>query len=242
MDKLNEILPYIYSGNCVLFIGAGFSHIAGCKDWNTFTQELLNHPVIQEQNKIKFEELRLENSLIIDYCLEILEKNELSSDYLGLLRKTYMFNHELYQREYVPIIKELTRSIKPIPKIITTNIDDCLERSGEFELNKIFYNQGDLSIENFDKHKFVIFHLHGFVENIKDIVFPYRKYIEQYSIKNYSDLFEHIFLTKTVLFLGYGLKDTKIRDLMYKAYQYQKNHFISNHNVTRKQICCIFGK
>ena len=68
MEKLSKALPYILHSECVLFIGAGISEMAGCYDWDTVVQNLLKHPVLEDEkirtdlrNSVLDHEERIEN-------------------------------------------------------------------------------------------------------------------------------------------------------------------------------------
>ena len=53
MNRLNKIIPHISNKRCALFIGAGLSRIAGCQDWDTMIEGMLDDPSIREDQGIK---------------------------------------------------------------------------------------------------------------------------------------------------------------------------------------------
>ncbi|MCL5023939.1 MAG: hypothetical protein M1497_11365 [Nitrospirae bacterium] len=136
MDRLNEILPYMREQRCGLFIGAGLSKIAGCYDWNSIVREMFTHSVVTRKG-IKLEELPSDSrneDLILFYKQLFIEGNE-EDAFWGIARRVIYPEPELFKNDYLPLIKKLNQ-MSPKPKImITTNIDDCLESTKEYDLS-----------------------------------------------------------------------------------------------------------
>lgn len=213
MDKLNDILPYIKAESCGLFIGAGLSKIAGCYDWDSIVNKMFDHPILKKQGT-KREDISatLGNEQLIEYCQHQFEINGAEDDFKGIIRKATTFIPELHFKHYMPLIKNL-KQIQPMPKILlTTNIDNCLEASHEFDLTKVYYKVDDLIVERLNESG--IFHIHGFIEDVETSLLTRKKYLYRYKEESFQMFMADFFSNYTVLFLGYGLNDGEIRDIL----------------------------
>lgn len=224
MDRLNDILPYIREQKCALFIGAGISKIAGCYDWDSVVNDMFAHPIIQAK-EIKKEDLtrKFSNEELISYCYQLFIENDIERDYWGIARKAIFFDAELFQKKYLPIVK-LLKKINPPTPIITTNIDNCLEYTKEYNLSKIFFKPEHFVDTNLSDGG--IFHIHGYYENFEESLLLREKYIERYSNVQFQDFLKGLFRNYSVLFLGYSLRDKEIMDIILSTKNTNVKHFL----------------
>jgi len=225
MDRLNKILPYILENKCAFFVGAGLSKVAGCYDWDSVVQKMLDHPLIRGKG-INRDELvgAALNEELIDYCQQLfLEGNE-EHQFWGIARKAITFNPELFNTNYLPLIK-IIKQISPSPPIIlTTNIDSCLEHTNEYDLSEVYFKTDD-----FTEHKFNgsgIFHIHGYIEEFEKSLLTRKKYISRYQESGFKTFLKEFFTKYSVLFLGYSLRDQEIKDVILETKDEQKMHFL----------------
>ncbi len=224
MERLNAVLPYIKQNKCALFIGAGLSKIAGCDVWKSLVEKMFDNLIFQER-RIKKEDLieKLGNERLMGYCRKVFEEDGKMKEYWGIVRDAIMFQPELHQKAYLPLIK-LLKSINPLPHIITTNIDNCLASTREFSLSNIFYKTEDFKSTNLDSPS--IIHIHGYHEDLENCLLTRDQYISRYEEPDFRVFLKYIFNTYAVIFIGYGFGDTDIQDIMLKTNTDSKNHFL----------------
>lgn len=222
MNELNEIIQYIRKKEWLLFLGAGFSKMAGCYDWNSVLEEMLNHEVIRR--KVVREDIKsqkLSNDELIDFCKEEFKRHGRESVYWGILRGIIHKDPEEYKSQYLQILSRL-KEIRPFTTIITTNIDNCLEESGMFDPERIFYELDDLITANLNPHG--VFHIHGYIEEFKEAVLTRSSYIQRYENTRFQDFLKEIFTQNTFLFLGYSLRDTELKNII-RQIDNKRKHF-----------------
>ena len=224
MDRLNDILPHIKEQRCGLFIGAGLSRIAGCYDWDSIVKEMLDHPLIVTRG-IKKEELmtNLRNEELILFCKRIFAENNGEETFWGIARRAMYPEPELFVKDYLPLIKKL-KQIKPPPRIIlTTNIDDCLESTREYEFDKVYFRIEDFTLTKLDGSG--IFHIHGYKEEFQESLLSREKYIPRYREIEFQNFIKSFFSKYSVIFLGYSLRDGEITDLLLETKNERTRHF-----------------
>ena len=222
MNELSEIIQYIRNKEWLLFLGAGFSKIAGCYDWNSVLEEMLDHEVIRR--KVNIEDIKsqkLSNDELIDFCKEEFKRHGRENVYWGILRRIIHKDPEKYKSQYLPLLSKL-KEIRPFSTIITTNIDNCLEESGMFDPERIFYEPNDFDTANLNPH--AIFHIHGYIEKFKEAVLTRDSYIQRYRNTRFQDFLKEIFTQNTFLFLGYSLRDTELKDII-RQIDNKRKHF-----------------
>lgn len=107
---------------------------------------------------------------------------------------------------------ETLRSIKPL-HILTTNIDECLEKNiGAM----ITVQRSDLErcVNLLQNGESFVSKLHGSVSSIESIVFTADEYAELVKDNKYLSLIRHIFSETILIFVGYGLGDDYVLDLL----------------------------
>lgn len=224
MNELDEIIPYIRKKEWLLFIGAGLSKIAGCYDWNSVLDDMLDHEVMRgrvDKDQIK-ENQKFSNDELLDFCEKEFIKVGKENVYWGILRKIIHKNPEKYYKQYFPLLKKI-KEIDPFTTIITTNIDDCLEESDLLDSERIFYELDDFKVQNLNPHG--IFHIHGYKERFKESILTRSSYIQRYRNTRFQDFLTSIFEKYTFLFIGYSLRDTDLKNIIHQIAQKRK-HFI----------------
>jgi len=223
VDRLNEILPYIDKEECAFFIGAGLSKIAGCYDWDSVVQEMLNDPLIKEK-EIKKDELPNDYPTIINFCKNIYQENNAEDKFWGIVRRAVSNEHKLYSKKYAPLIESLKKISPKIKIIFTTNIDNCLEMTREYDLSKVFYELNEFTENKFDKGG--IFHIHGYIEKFKESLLTREDYIPRYRDAQFINFLKSFFSKYSVLFLGCSLRDKEITDFLLDTKNNNKKRFL----------------
>lgn len=225
MDELDEIVPHILNNDCIFFIGAGLSNLAGCYDWDAVVKRLIEHEIIK-QKKIKYEDLRyrrFSNEELIYFCQQELCNNGKENDFWGIARLAIIKDPVKFRESYLPLAEQI-KKIEPFPTIITTNIDNCLEEAGIINLNRIFYEPNDININNLDRNTRSIFHIHGYVERFKESLLTKHMYLVRYREDWFQTFLTHIFSNYSILFLGYSLRDSEIKNILMQTGN-NKKHF-----------------
>jgi NAD-dependent SIR2 family protein deacetylase len=223
MDKLNNILPYIRERKCALFIGAGLSIMAGCYDWDSIVKEMLDHPLIKKGIDKKDLLGKVRNDELIEYCQQLFIEGNEERQFWGIARRAINFKPELFNEHYLPLIKTLKQIQPNLEVLLTTNIDNCLEHTNEFDLSKIYFKVEDFTKERLDGSG--IFHIHGFIEDFEKSLLTRNKYIPRYREKEFQSFLKSFFAKYSVLFLGYSLRDQEIKDVILET-KNEKKHFL----------------
>lgn len=211
LNILDTTIEYFKKGQVILFVGAGISQIAGCYDWDTLIKSFAEHPLIKTDiNSTDFiDSPNLEPHEKIQHCKKIFNKAEKENEYLGILNKAVLKNPRLFLEKYIPLIKTIVDSDVPIPIIVTTNVDDCLEETGFFDLDHPYYEKKHFIPANLANGS--VFHIHGSKIDFKNTVFATEDYASLYADSNFMNFLAHIFSNFCIIFLGYGLRDKEIK-------------------------------
>lgn len=211
LEQLDEIIRYIKKKTCILFFGAGISKIAGCNDWASIVNKLINHEIITKSPVVIGPGIGgRANSEIIEYCYRLFNKNDAIDEYRAIIRTAYLKRHDLFNDQYLPLINKI-KKIDPLPgTIVTTNIDDCLEEARVYDSPNIYYRNDHLNASSLVQG---ITHLHGYIESFDDSIWRRSQYVDWYKQPNICSLVEAMLVNYNVLFLGYGFGDNEILDI-----------------------------
>jgi hypothetical protein len=198
----SEIENAAKSGELVVFVGAGISRLIKCPSWEEFADKIL---------------IQLVPSVIDYYELAQIQaiqdpKIKLSIARIIALEKNKDLNFIDIFNIKPPDDNVYTYLNKFNCTFVTTNYDKFLtpqSRKAEPEDNWRFYNKDDLLREKLDVNGNVI-HLHGCIDDPKNMVITTRDYLEHYSRREVQEFLLYLFESKTVLFLGYGLEEVEI--------------------------------
>jgi len=223
INVLDQSLRYFENGNVVLFFGAGISKIAGCKTLNSLLKDMIENPVINttiDRNEF-FSNQEISSEEKLDLCKRTLDRNDRNEEYKAIIRNAVFEDPELFSRRYIPFLKTL-KSIKPFPIIVTTNIDNCLEKTRLFPLYRIFYKKNQFRIENLKEDS--IFHIHGYIEDLDNAVFTKSQYREWYEDDDFKNFLIHIFINYCVIFMGCSFNDNELKNIILDARN--KNNYL----------------
>ncbi len=226
MDKLASYIGFIEQKKAAIFIGAGISRIAGCFSLQDICRELAKIKSVQELIKSQNPDTVPRKELIA-FCKSICNKSDADRrDLDGIMRRGLTLEPDKFYREYLPFIKKL-RQLTPFPSIMTTNVDDCLAKTRQFDLTKIYHKKPDMRMDLF--RNFGIFHIHGYIEEAGGQVWDLFDYPKRYSLQEFKEFIINIFREYSVLFLGYAFgDDDELRQLIAEAKKGNpkpQNHF-----------------
>jgi hypothetical protein len=196
-QHLQKIADNINNNSCVFFIGAGISSDCGLPSGNDLSKKFA------EQLGLDFENQRL--SELAEYFEVEFGRQEL----IEFLKKELLIHIPQENRGCYNIIVKI-----PINIIITTNYDNLLQDlSNKYNVIK---KNDDLwkineSIDNIIK-------IHGDLDFPEDIIITDSDFINYYDrYPNISSFLEYIFSTKSIIFLGFGLKDLNTTNILFWA-------------------------
>jgi hypothetical protein len=230
---IKEVAQHIVKERLTPFIGAGLSCNAGYPSWKKLIESVLT----QTQRKQGGSEIEK----IID---EVNKK--ISSGHFQDAADFFANNVPDYQRlvcdeikksEETDSVRKASRNIKIdrwfCNTIITTNYDNFIEylyTKREQLFDSVSFDNLDEIISLSDKTK--IIHLHGSIRDPKSIVFSQTDIKEKIWDQQFVNTYlKSIFLLKTILFIGYGIKDSHIETTLKNFNDVRKNANISHYAI-----------
>lgn len=201
---------------CVIFIGAGVSATAkngegqSPETWSVFLNNitsLMKHPSVQDKKFV--EKMLAENNYLL--ALQTIYDLCDPGEYSNYLKEMYL------RKGYEPsnvhkFIKELDSKI-----VITTNFDKLYENAcSDLQGCMTFdYTQTKSIIGCIKSPESIIIKAHGSIDDTEKIVFTAQQYYgAQEKYPEFYRLLSALFLTHTIVFLGYSLQDPDINLLL----------------------------
>ncbi|MGG0277809.1 SIR2 family protein [Bacillus rhizoplanae] len=229
------LIEDINNGECVPFIGAGFSK-NGIFDKN-FTIPIWDDLIELMCKKLNRNFDEVEKNA--ESYLDIAHDYETQFTRLGLLKFLIdSFPLELMKPGYAHfLIQELN-----FESIITTNYDDLLEKiykENEKKVEPIVkYSQLQLYEPNKDITK--IIKMHGDFNNIEQIIFTKKDYLEFFTKNEFiADYIKQIFRSKSLLLIGYSAIDpdyNQIVNYRNRLEQFSKRIYIVNYDKNSEEL------
>lgn len=207
-SNLIEELAY---RRCILFLGAGVSATANSRNdpnkhpciWRQFIEELKNQAINLSDEDKKFAEERLkENDLLM--ALQVIYDN---SD-MGHCAKYIKDSFSNFGPSKIhEIISEIDSKI-----IVTTNFDKIYDKLCNGDEYAVYdYKQANAIVGALKTPSHIVIKAHGTIDNIEGIVFTAKQYADnENKYPEFYNLLSALFLTYTVVFIGYSLNDPDI--------------------------------
>jgi hypothetical protein len=211
LPELPEVIrDAINKDNLVVFIGAGVSALVGCMRWpvlakhlaeECFKKGIINYSA-KEQLKNDSDHLK-----VISVAYELLKKDDHEKHFYRELKKALKPNKrnncaDIYDRLW-----------KFGGAFITTNADGCFHNN--FLPENILVEPKEFESEGVKRRR--LYHIHGYIEKERSLVFLKNKYLERYSgeDKDFRTFMKKMFSRETpILFVGYGLKEFELLSLL----------------------------
>lgn len=201
---------------CVIFIGSGVSATAkngegqSPETWSVFLnniKSLMKHPSAQDKEFV--EKMLAENNYLL--ALQTIYDLCDPGEYSNYLKEMYL------RKGYAPsnvhkLIKDLDSKI-----VITTNFDKLYENAcSDLQGCMTFdYTQTKSIIGCIKSPESIIIKAHGSIDDTEKIVFTTQQYYgAQEEYPEFYRLLSSLFLTHTIVFLGYSLQDPDINLLL----------------------------
>ncbi|WP_252225494.1 SIR2 family protein [Clostridium sp. ZBS2] len=206
-----NLIEEIAYRRCIIFLGSGIS--ATSKNinenkppiWSKFIEEikkLIQSPT-EEDKKFIDDMIKQENYLM---ALQAIYDLSDAGAYNKYLKDTYA------RGGYLP--SEVHKSIKALDSkiVITTNFDKIYENLCNQDGYIVDdYRNSKSIISNIKSPESIIIKAHGTIDDTDNIIFTGKQYYEaQAKYPEFYSLLHALFLTNTVIFLGYSLNDPDI--------------------------------
>lgn len=212
-DNLVEELAY---RRCIIFIGSGVSATAkndkgeSPEVWSTFLENIKDLMKNPSNDDKRFVKKMLEEK---NYLLALQAIHDLcdSGEYSNYLKNNYL------RKNYTP--SKIHKYIKEIDSkiVVTTNFDKLYETAcSDFQGYVVFdYTQTKSIVGCIKSPENIIIKAHGNIDDTAKIVFTAEQYYAaQEKYPEFYILLSALFLTHTVVFLGYSLQDPDINLLL----------------------------
>ena len=222
--KYQELVDILQNGTCIFF-GAGISKLAGYKLWIELKNNMVdfywnNRGDLSFDHKLQFDFSVTQN---MKEHTDIIE----AFDYLYFLDKNlfdtgikHIFSND-EKNEKIKIYHELSKLKNHNKFFITTNVDRGFEKYLGIgrDIPNVYpkFNLGQLPI---------LTYLHGRIDDSTTWVFTRDQYDRAYinGTKPCAEFLEYIFNNYSVLFIGYGLMDIEIKQIISRTNK-RKKHF-----------------
>ena len=231
----SRLMDVIRSGNCVAFVGAGYSAAAGLPSW----KELIGHLAQESQAHLSDQELRTIRSLLDSRTdssgRELEMAAQLLWDALGEQTFCDLLSKFLRRQNLPPTMQRRLKYLRGIPfrAIVTTNFDPLIPGlpPSSDAYRKLLRPRRDVSpwreaftrvalgkdplfkTEATESDALVV-QLHGRIDNAGSMVLTRSQYRHRlYADPAYLTALRSLLATSSVLFLGYSLTDAYLNEL-----------------------------
>lgn len=213
-----RLLDEINDGNCVAFLGAGFSVPAGLPGWVQLLEAISSHPKIDADNAAHVRALAKKGSAHdLDQAAQVLE------DAIGREAFAECLREELSAKKESDEMKERLKALRGIPfrAILTTNFDNVLEgkeptadafRSVLRPESHRWWDQRFWTQEHANGAD--VIKLHGDIAAKDSVVITRRDYRRLlYTNPGYVTFLRSVMSTSTVFYLGFSFGDAYLNEL-----------------------------
>ena len=234
----------------VIFVGAGFSKLAGCPDWSEFADAALR--ALVQQGTFSHGQLdqisHLHPRVKLSIARRLQSEHKAKIDFRSILHPNDKTD-EKGRRLYANLAKLGN-------KFVTTNYDEWLDQPISFpetsvkpsadsstattlQSRTVIYRIEEIIPSKINNANVVI-HLHGSVKHPEGMILTTQDYIHHYANDRGPDdpdaenriltFLDYLFREKTVLFIGYGLGELEILEyVITKAKQPQNSEPEARH-------------
>lgn len=213
-NKINwpkNLIEELAHRRCILFLGSGISATSKNDEgkapptWGEFLENIksLKSDMSTDDRSFIEEMLKQKNYMM---ALQAIYNLSDTGEYDKYLKDTYL------RAGYLP--SEVHKAIKEIDSkiVITTNFDKIYDQLCNDHAYGIFdYKEAKSIITNIKSPEHIIVKAHGNIDDTNGIIFTTKQYFQvQSEHPDFYCLLRALFLTHTIVFLGYGLNDPDI--------------------------------
>lgn len=207
-----NLIEEIAYRRCIIFLGSGISATAKSEDdrspktWGEFLEgaKQLLRPTIQTETREFIERMLGQKNFLL--ALQAIYDNCEPGLYSSYLQD--IFSRPDYQASPIHhLIKELDAKI-----VITTNFDKIYDNICNSHVYAVAqYTETGKVLSNLKSTKNLVIKAHGSIDDPDKLVFTQKQYfMAKKKYPEFYNLLQAMFMTNTVLFLGYSLNDPDI--------------------------------
>jgi len=209
-----QLVSELVKGNCVLFVGAGLSQGAGLPGWAQLLRYILqwaSDNCVPINNHTEIDELISQGQLLA--AADELEEA------LGEWRIERILSEVFAEERHSPTETHEILPGLPFAAVITTNYDKLLEATYTLKqhvIPKVFTPKDRAALStSLHGRGFYILKAHGDIDRTDTIVLTKKSYRQLiHDNEAYRQHLKTVFMTKTVLFLGFSLTDPDLTLLL----------------------------
>lgn len=256
LEIKKEILEAARQHKLIFFIGNGLSRLYNLPDWDSLANNMLRGLAKKRVLDYNLYELLLKQSTKAK--ISIADHHFKHNKTHGLSYSDFLSGNNILNSDSCPAYTSLA---KCGVKFITTNYDgliksayDGLELDSEpiqdisttEELSNEITKKAIKKAKVFDDpYKFkieqlleddVIFHLHGSLNNENNLIASTKDYLKLYADKDVRTFLHNALHSHTVVFVGYGLEELEILDLILRASESSSTTEESNQVKSKKYL------
>jgi hypothetical protein len=223
MNELEEIIQKIRRSELILWVGSGFSSLAG-------------YPTGSKLVSIIKEEL---NPSEKQYFEKKFNLDEVAEEFVQIRSRKELISilHEVFKKEPTNLMyHKMVSEIPQIQTIITTNYDKSFEHTYR---NDIFPIISDEDFPAIPRNKISLYKIHGDIDVPNSIIITKSDYLNYYN-KGKEDLIwndiKSLISKYTILFIGYSFEDSNIKSIfeyiLEKLGHMHKDSFLITRNLS----------
>ena len=213
------LIDAINAGECIAFVGAGFSAAAKLPQWPTLLSQIANTRALDKKVKLRhyvLGRIKEGSAHALDEAAQVLQDSLGSREFMARLDKALAF------RGINRRMRERLRYLRGIPfrAILTVNFDDLLRgmtpssEAYRAVLRPKGYRWWDSFFWQYEPRGATLVKLHGDLGKPWTIVFTRRGYRKRlYSDYAYMSFLRSVLAQQTVLYLGFSFADAYLNEL-----------------------------
>lgn len=232
----DALVDSVARGDCVILVGAGFSRQAlqpmaeqpGPIGWENLLQSLLDNAIPPTPNKRPAARTKIASLIRSGSLLSAAQSIEQIYEEKGhaaeFRRKIAIYADGKNSAPFVPgRAHQLLAELNP-RTLLTTNYDRILERN--FVTGYAVYSYDSKAVaQAVRRGEYVLVKLHGTVEDPQNMILTRLDFTKlRQSGEKTLELIEALFLTRTVLFLGYSLGDPDLQLILENQFGKRGEH------------------
>ena len=205
-----SLIEELAARRCVLFLGSGISATASTEDgikpktWGQFIEGIKSIARNASEDDMKYinEQIKKEDYLL---ALQAIYDACIPADYVRYLKSEFMVDFKPSK------VHEFIRKIDS-KVVITTNFDSIYDNLCKGSTYSILdYEEAESIVQTLKSPTNLIIKAHGTIQKPTKLIFTSSQYFKsQQENPVFYNILYSLFLTNTVVFLGYGLSDPDI--------------------------------
>ncbi|WP_440954512.1 SIR2 family protein [Methanosarcina sp. Mfa9] len=233
MSELDETISKIRCGEVILWVGSGFSKLAGYPSGSELARIIKNK---LRRNEKQYVKNRFNLDDVTEEFVQIRSREELIS-----------ILNEVFKKEPTNLmLHEMVSKIPQIQTIITTNYDKSFELAYGTD---IFTILNDKDVPTSVGNKVNLYKIHGDIDVPDSIIITKKDYSDYYKEQKENLLWNEIrsLVSKySILFIGYSFEDSNIKsvfeDVLERLGESHKDYYLITRDLPDHKRCHLSDK